>query len=158
CKAMPDEFDCIKNLVWYSNHDKNTLDFVQELARERQQRIAEEKPRQIVQQNAFLTNKRNVKCFQCGLEGHVMRMCPKNEERPKVLLQGGGIGHRAMICPNDVNASHPPLKEMYDLMHRISADLMDIKDHLGEIENHSGYRYVLHLVEHHSSFGGVYFL
>ena len=383
-KAMPDEFDCIKNLVWYSNHGNNTLDFVQEKARERQQRIAEEKPRQIVQQNAFLTNKRNVKCFRCGLEGHVMRMCPKNEERPKCFACGG-IGHRAMICPNgrnrarqssqqrpltenrkiggrnafytdnitsydldndnvaqsenvnvfenksadyfyvdsgssdhyvgqesrlinprksgtwvrtangqkcevrqigdtivrtsaghqidlrnvgyvpgfnnllsvanacddnnvviftdreclfidktkfnmsfdsscikmraprvgnsyiiespitgnsfaavtenimswhrklghpgiqklsrmidcssniklncecchlakDVNASHPPLKEMYDLMHRISADLMDIKDHLGEIENHSGYRYVLHLVEHHSSFGGVYFL
>ena len=386
-KALPEEFTCIKNIVWYSNTGQNTLDFVQELARERQQRIDDETPRNTVQQSAFLSNKRNVKCYRCGASGHMVNMCPKKDDRK--CFSCGGIGHTANICPNgrnivrksnqqsvvkngrtgnnntfftenlnvnnsddnnvvdnkneqsvnvnfadnknadyfyvdsgssdhyvgnkncltnpresnnwvrtangqkcavkligdttvhsttghkielrdvgyipnfnnlisvanacdnnnvliftekeclfvdknklkididpswikmkalrignsyiiessksghcyatvserimawhrklghpgiqklsqmidcpsniklncehchlakDVNASHPLLNESYDLMQRISADLMDIKDHLGEIENHAGYRYILHLIEHHSSFGGVYFM
>lgn len=46
---------------------------------------------------------------------------------------------------------HPSTDEKFNLMDRISADI------LGPIpESDGGFRYVLHLVEHYSSFGGVY--
>ena len=50
-----------------------------------------------------------------------------------------------------VRTSHPLVKENYGFMQRISADL------IGPLpESGTGHKFVLHLVEHHTSFGGVY--
>ncbi|KAI2796685.1 hypothetical protein BLOT_015699 [Blomia tropicalis] len=77
------------------------------------------------------------------------------EKLSRMLNDNSAKNYDCQECrlSKNTRVAHKPVFENFNLMERISADVMGPFP-----ESFEGHRYVLHLVEHHTSMGGVYLL